>query len=229
MRLPKERTSMAEPHPVLPDVLAQIRQVPVSNRPLIICDVDEVILHMISHLEAYLQQRGITFLRHEYRLTGNIAKLGADTPLPPERVRTLLMDFFDEENHRQTMVDGADAALNQLSEVWDVVLLTNLPGHHNKTTRTALLREMNIVFPLVTNSGPKGGAVAALSAGRKEPVVFIDDSPSNHASVNASLPASVQIQFIADPRFLQSMTAEDHVDLLTGDWQETATFIQAIL
>lgn len=220
---------MPEPHAVLPEVLAQIQRLPTSNRPLIVCDVDEVILHMISHLEIYMFQRDITFLNHEYRLTGNIAEIGSDTPLPPDQVKSLLVQFFDEENHRQSMVDGADTALNGLSEDWDIVLLTNLPGNHNKASREALLGGMNIGFPVLTNTGPKGGAVAALSAGREAPIVFIDDSPTNHSSVQASLPASVQIQFIADPRFLRSMKQEDHIDLLTGDWQETARFIQSIL
>ncbi|MEP3429636.1 MAG: hypothetical protein ABJN98_13210 [Roseibium sp.] len=220
---------MPEPTPVLPGVLAQIRNLPTSTRPLIICDVDEVILHMILHLEDYLTAQGFVFLNHEYRLTGNIAAKDSKIPLSAQQVRNHLTRFFDEESHRQTMVPEADIALRSLSDDWDIVLLTNLPGHHNKSTRETLLAGMNIPYPVVTNSGPKGGAVAALSAGRSNPVVFIDDSPTNHTSVQASLPSSTQIQFIADQRFLKSVVPEKHIDLLTGDWQETAAFIGTVL
>jgi len=220
---------MPEPTPVLPDVLAQIQALPGSPRPLIICDVDEVILHMIAHLEDYLHVRDLRFLNHEYRLTGNIGPRTGDHPLPADEVRRHLIAFFDEVSHQQQIVPGAEAALKDLSSDWDIVLLTNLPGGHNKPARERLLASLGVPFPVVTNSGPKGGAVAALSARRPAPVVFIDDSPTNHTSVNASLPSSVQIQFIADDRFLANMTQEDHIDLLTGDWQETASFIGGIL
>lgn len=220
---------MPEPTPVLPEVLAQIRALPASDRPLIICDVDEVILHLIAPLEEYLAANGLRFLDHTYRFTGNIAPLGADTPVAADQVRHHLLAFFDAYSHRQSMVANANAALEELSVDWEIVLLTNLPGAHNKPVRETLLGGMGIPYPVLTNSGPKGGAVAALAGGRQHPVVFIDDSPTNHRSVQASLPTSVQIQFIADPRFLNSIDPEPHIDLLTGDWGETSRFIKAIL
>jgi len=220
---------MPEPAPVLPEVLAQIRQLDFSDRPLIVCDVDEVVLHLISHLEDYLNARGLMFLNSEFRLSGNIGGKDGGAPLPSAEIRNHLSLFFDEFCSRQDMVPGAGTALSKLSGDWDIVLLTNLPGAHNKPVREELLAGFDISFPLLTNSGPKGGAVAALAAGRPSPVVFIDDSPVNHSSVNASLPSAVQIQFIADPRFRKSMKKESYIDLLTGNWQETETFISAIL
>ncbi|MEC9471182.1 MAG: hypothetical protein VYE69_20475 [Pseudomonadota bacterium] len=220
---------MPEPTQVLPEVLAQIQALPFSNRPLIICDVDEVILHLIAHLEDYLYARDLAFLKYEYRLTGNIGRRDNGEPLSSDDVRRLLLEFFDEVSHRQDMVPGAGDALNALAQQWDVILLTNLPGGHNKPVREKLLTGLGITFPLLTNSGPKGGAVAALSRGRPEPVVFIDDSPTNHTSVNATLPSAVQIQFIADARFLQTTEKAGYIDLLSSDWQETAAFIGAIL
>lgn len=220
---------MPEPTPVLPEVLAQIRTLPVSDRPLIICDVDEVILHLILHLEEYLQDFGLKFLSHEYRFTGNIAHHDGGEVLSANQTRSHLLNFFDKVSHKQTMVPDANAALQTLSEKWDIVLLTNLPGAHNKPVRETLLTGMGISYPVLTNSGPKGGAVATLAANRSHPVVFIDDSPANHTSVQASLPSAVQIQFIADERFLQKVEPDAHIDLLTGDWRETSRFIEAIL
>jgi len=220
---------MPEPTPVLPEVLTQIEALPKSTRPLIICDVDEVVLHMISHLEEYLHARELMFLKYEYRLTGNIAGKADRQLLSSDDVRRHLLTFFDEISHGQDMVPGATAALNQLATDWDIVFLTNLPGGHNKPAREKLLCGLGLPYPVLTNTGPKGGAVAALAKGRSAPVVFIDDSPTNHSSVHASLPSAVQIQFIADPRFLGTTGQAEHVALLTGDWQETAAFIGGIL
>lgn len=220
---------MPDPTPVLPEVLSQIKALPMSERQLIICDVDEVVLHLIKHLEDYLNERDLVFLKHEYRLTGNIGHRTEQTVLPAADVRKHLLRFFDETSHNQDLVFGADTALQGLADSWDIVLLTNLPGGHNKPAREKLLAGLGVPYPVITNSGPKGGAVAALAARRTGPIVFIDDSPTNHSSVHASLPASVKIQFIADHRFRAAAEPETHIDLLTGDWQETADFIRAIV
>lgn len=220
---------MAKPTPPSARVLGQIGALPPSDRPLIVCDVDEVILHMADHFTEFLGAKSLTFLSGGYRFTGNIAPIGSDTPITREAVRQLVDSFFDEESHRQRMVEGADKALRELQVDWDIVLLTNLPGAHNKPVREKLLQGFGIPYPVVTNSGPKGGAVAALAAGRPAPLVFIDDSPTNHVSVNASLPSAVQIQFVADEAFRSAVKPSDHIDLLTGDWNRTRDFIGGIL
>ncbi|WP_417688913.1 hypothetical protein [Roseibium sp.] len=220
---------MPEPHPASRHVLDQIEALPRSDRPLVICDVDEVVLHLIPHLERYLDTLGLAFLNHEYKFAGNIAQKADGTVVPKTLVSRHLADFFDAESHRQEMVPGADRALRQISKTHEVILLTNLPGGHNKPIREKLLAGMDIPYPVLTNSGPKGGAVAALAGGRPAPVVFIDDSPTNHSSVNASLPSASLIQFIADERFRSNVAPEPHIDLLTGDWQETADFIASLL
>ncbi len=220
---------MPEPHPASRNVLDQIAALPRSSRPLVICDVDEVVLHLIKHLEQYLEANALTFLKHTYKFNGNIARKQDRIALSSDELRRHLERFFDEECHRQEVVPGAQSGLARIADSHEVILLTNLPGAHNKAVREELLAGFGISYPVLTNSGPKGGAVAALSAGRPAPVVFIDDSPANHASVHASLPSARQIQFIADERFRNSIDREPHIDLLTGDWTETADFVAAIV
>ncbi|WP_417671428.1 hypothetical protein [Roseibium sp.] len=220
---------MPEPDTPSRHVLDQIEALAPSDRPLVICDVDEVVLHLIPHLERYLNDNGLMFVRHTYKFTGNIAQKQNGNVLTKQLTRLHLEQFFDTESHRQEMVPGADTALKKISDTHDVILLTNLPGSHNKPIREELLAGMGISYPVLTNSGPKGGAVAALARGRPNPVVFIDDSPTNHTSVNATLPSASLIQFIADDRFRNNMQREPHIDLLTGDWRETADFIVSSL
>lgn len=220
---------MSDPSPVSAEALAQIRALDTSDAPLIICDVDEVVLHMIRHLEDYLLQQGLCFIEHKYRLTGNIAERGSHVPVAEATVKHHLHAFFDDRSGHQDMVDGADLALKDLASEWDIIFLTNLPGAHNKPIRERVLAEVGLPFPVVTNSGPKGGAASALSAGRRGPIAFIDDSPGNLKSVQASLPAAHLVHFIADERFLANSEDIPGVRLKTGDWRKTADYLGSIL
>ena len=219
---------MPEPHAPSREILDQINALPASTRPAIICDIDEVVLHLVRHLRTYLDANGYILLEQRYRLTNNIAHKADRSLLSADAVKRLLQEFFDRQSHDQDLVDGAHEALHQLAEHRDVIFLTNLPGAHNRPLRERLLASYGFRFPLLVNSGPKGGAVAALSANRKGPVIFIDDSPTNHTSVMASLPDAVQVQFIADDAFRTNMAQEPHVDLLTGNWAQTASFISEL-
>ena len=219
---------MAEPTTADPHALAQIAELPRANRPLIICDVDEVVLHFIPHLEIFMGEQGYRFTDQRYRLTGNIVA-NDGKPASKDAVRALLTGFFDAHTASQRPVDGAARALAALSNRADIVLLTNLPGRHNKPVRERLLADHGIRFPLVTNSGPKGGAVSALAAGRRKPVVFIDDSPTNLRSVQSSYSRATLIQFIADERFLAAADPIEGIHLKTNDWHHACTYLEGLL
>jgi hypothetical protein len=219
---------MAEPTPALAETLRQIEALDTSERPLLVCDVDEVALHFIAHLEEHLESLGLAFLSHEYKLTGNIAdRSGA--PLPGDEVKELLQTFFDTWTHRQQPVAGASQALRRLSQAADIVFLTNLPGAWNRDTRATTLSEHGMQYPVVTNTGPKGGAVAALAAGRPGPVVFIDDSPQNIRSVQAELADCILVHFVADKRFFATSDTIAGVHLKTDDWGAVEAYISRCL
>ncbi len=221
---------MSQPTPVLPQTLAQIRALAERRpadplRPLVICDVDEVVLHFLAPLESHLGDHGCRFVTHEYRLAGNIADADGRL-LDPVAVRGLIASFFEAWTHRQTPVDGAAATLRALAGEADIVFLTNLPGETNRDTRIANLASHDMDYPLVTNSGPKGGAVAALAAGRRAPVVFIDDSPTNISSVRDSYALGTLVHFIADRRFFAGAGEIDGVALKTHDWHDAGAYIR---
>ncbi|MEH0072280.1 hypothetical protein V6L77_21680 [Pannonibacter sp. Pt2-lr] len=127
-------------------VLDQIALLPRSPRPLIICDVDEVVLHMILHLEEFLAAHGLVFLAYSYRLTGNIAEEASGRVLAADEVHRLVQAFFEDIADRQTIVDGAAPALTRLSEAFEIVFLTNLPGVANKPLREKLLAAHGLTF-----------------------------------------------------------------------------------
>ncbi|KZL06718.1 hypothetical protein PsAD2_04231 [Pseudovibrio axinellae] len=210
--------------------LQQISLIEKRAHPLLICDVDEVLLQFIPHLERFMAQRGIAFKETAYRLKANMIDIRTGEYLSEQACMTVIHDFFESEVSKQEAVPHASDQLERLSKYSDIVILTNLPGAHNKTARQALLKSLGMDYPLITNEGPKGGAVAALCAERAHhPVFFIDDSPSNLLSVSKNTPQVQLVHFIADPRFFATAGDLPYVALKSNCWKETGDFIENLL
>jgi FMN phosphatase YigB (HAD superfamily) len=126
-----------------------------GGRPLVICDVDEVIVHFTSAFESYLEERGLYLDASSFALSGNVRHAGTAVPVALEQLIRLIDDFFSACTEDLDAIDGAVDGLNLLSAGAEIVLLTNLP-HHARDKRIANLRKHGLDFPCITNSGPKG-------------------------------------------------------------------------
>ncbi len=212
------------------NTLKQISVIKKRAHPLLICDVDEVLLHFIPHLERYMNGRGVAFRETVYRLTANMFYTETGEDLPDHECLKIIYEFFESEGSKQKVVPHAAEQLERLSQHCDIVILTNLTGDQNKSVRENLLKSFGIDYPLVTNDGPKGGAVAALCAERgQHPVIFVDDSPTNIVSVGKSVPHVQLVHFVADPRFFATAGDLPNVALKSNCWIETGDFIENLL
>jgi FMN phosphatase YigB (HAD superfamily) len=201
---------------------AAIGRLTFTDRPLLILDVDEVVVHMLHHLMPWLASLGMRLDLDSYRLGGNIKHADTGEPVGKDAVHALIQRFFDEEIHRQAAVDHAVAVIARLQARWQVILLTNAP-HRHAETRAASLIAQGVTASLLTNDGPKGPPVAlmrqlALAAGAPDLVVFVDDSPNNLESVRASAPTVHLIHFIAHEGLRTLVRDVAGVKLKTGDW-----------
>ncbi len=178
---------------------AQLEVLQNGTRPLIISDVDEVILNFVQPFKDYLSHHGFELRTESYKLTGNVFAKGADVPTDGQEVFKLLSQFFVMQHEWQDLVEGALPALNRLSEHFDVVLLTSMP-HAHRAERIAFMREIGVNFPLLTVESDKGHSVAHLAAGRSG-VVFIDDLAHNHISVAEHAPDTHLFQYMAYREF----------------------------
>ena len=153
------------------------------NRPLVITDCDEVLLHMIAPFRDWLAERhAIAFdvTRHDFVSAMRHADSGEE--VDPKRIWPLLNQFFDTEMPRQTPIAGSVAAMASLAEEADIVVLTNLLDHR-QAARTHQLAEHGIAVRVFTNQGPKGPALRAiLDEYRPARAVFIDDLAQHHDS-----------------------------------------------
>lgn len=197
----------------------QIARLRLAGRPLVICDVDEVVVHFTRDFESYLEQRGLWLDTSSFALNGNIRGLDGGLSIPAAEVQSLIERFFAERTLHLEPIDGAVDALLRLAEAADVVMLTNLP-HAAAEDRRSNLQRHGLSFPVVTNSGPKGPAVKALAGLAQGPTVFIDDSPGFLASAREHAPDVHLIHFLHDDRFARHIEPLDYVSLRTHSWAE---------
>ncbi|MGL5838565.1 MAG: HAD family hydrolase [Sphingorhabdus sp.] len=198
----------------------------MSGRPLLISDCDEVLLHMVVPFQRWLDEaHHIHFdllnsdwgeaLRHKH--DGTLVERGM--------VWDLLNGFFTTEMHRQQPIEGAVASLNRLSEIADVVILTNLMNHHN-ASRAEQLRAVGIEAPVYTNQGGKGVLLAELlEKYRPSVAVFVDDLDHQHESVAATVPHVWRLHFVGEPVLWPRVKASVHAHQKLTTWREAEKWI----
>lgn len=200
----------------------------LGARPLIICDVDEVVVHFTRAFECFLAGRGLYLDTGSFALSGNIRGVDTHAPAAQERVASLIDEFFAECTEDLLAIDGAAESLLSLGAVADIVMLTNLP-HHAREKRIANLRKHGLDFPCITNNGPKGPVIGRLAGGAAHPVVFIDDSPNFIASSHQHAPQVQLVHFLHDERFARHHEPFPFVSLTTGTWREALPHIRKLI
>ncbi len=199
-----------------------------KDRPLVICDVDEVVVHFTSAFENYLAERALYLDTSSFALSGNIRRCEGDASLPQDEIMHLIDGFFAARTEALEAIEGAVDALLTLGATANVVMLTNLP-HHARDKRIANLRGHGLDFPCITNNGPKGPAISHLAAGQDLPAVFIDDSPNFIASSHQHAPDVHLVHFLHDERFARHHIPFPFVSLTTGSWREALPHIQKLI
>lgn len=190
-----------------------------SDRPLVICDVDEVVVHFTRDFEDFLEGRGLLLDTSRMLFSGNIRDQKSQEFLNAEEGEKVVVQFFAERTLDMQTIDGAVEALHSIEKSADVIMLTNLP-HEAGDDRRANLAGHGLNFPVVTNSGPKGPAIQKIAAQIAAPVVFIDDSPGFITSAFHHAPDVHLIHFLHDERYARLVEPLDFVSLRTDTWQE---------
>lgn len=196
------------------------------TRPLLICDCDDVLLHMVSHFGDWIDEEHDL----EFRLTGHnfidaVRPKDGGPPLKGEEIWPLLQGFFDTEMDRQTPVPGASEALVEISEHAEIVILTNLTDEF-RDARARQLERFGIAYPVHTNQGPKGSKVEALLAAHKASLaVFVDDLSQHHQSVAETAPHVWRLHMIAETDIAPNVPPAEHAHARIDDWHEARRWI----
>jgi len=200
------------------------------SRPLLITDCDEVLLHMVRHFGAWLDEaHGITFNPAGGEFATALTRQTDGMQVPDDEVWPLLDGFFTTEMSRQTLVPGAGRALDRISAVADIVILTNLQdwGHAG---RVAQLEALGIRHHVICNQGGKGVPVARL-IGERNPraAVFVDDLPYHHASVAEHAPHVHRLHMVAEPAIASTIPPAPDAHARIDDWDRAADWVLARL
>lgn len=197
------------------------------SRPLLISDCDDVLLHFAPHFASWVEEaHGLGFVLDQPGFAGALREPDG-TPVARERIRPLLDAFFEREMHRQGLVDGAFDALRSVSEIADIVVLTNI-GDRHRAGRVAQLERFDIRHRVICNQGGKGPPVAALVAELGAgPAVFVDDLALHHESVAEHAPRVWRLHMIAEPRVAALNPPAAHAHARIDRWSEALPWILA--
>jgi len=196
------------------------------NRPLLITDCDEVLLHMVSHFDAWLgEAHNIRFAFETGSFGQAMTDKASGETVAEDQVWPLLTEFFRNEMHRQTLVPGAVEALGRIGEIADIVILTNL-GDEAHPWRVDQLAKHGIRHEVVCNRGGKGiPAKAIMDRYEAGITAFVDDLPVHHASVAKHAPEVHRLHMVAEPLLAPAIPAAEHAHARIDDWPTAAEWL----
>jgi hypothetical protein len=202
-----------------PETARQIAELALDERPLLVLDVDDVVLDFIKPFPRFLESRGYGLTLASFRLTGNIAESATGRLVEQAEVTELLDAFFSGQAEWQSITEGAAEALAHLGGGAEIVLLTAMP-HRHRETRRAHLDALGLPYPLLTTEMAKGPAIKSLRGATARPVAFVDDQPRNLLSARQFVADAHLFHLMAD-NSLRVLLPETHDDLIVVEnWQD---------
>jgi len=196
-------------------------------KQLLICDCDEVLLHMVRHFGGWLREsHDIDFAIGAGDFAASMRRADGTSPTR-EEMWGLLDGFFPAQMHRQTLVPHAAEALRDLAGMANIVILTNL-GDHCRDARIEQLAAFGIAHRVETNQGGKGDPVARLAAEHGDPVtVFVDDLAVHHDSVARHAPGVHRLHMVSEPELAAHMPPAPAAHARIDDWRLAREWIAA--
>lgn len=203
------------------------------SRPLIVCDCDEVLLHMVAPFRDWLAEtQNVRFEMRSNNFAEAMRWADSGEPVDGPEIWRLLRAFFETEMHRQTAIEGAVEAVRHLSERADVVVLTNLLDDH-RDARQAQLDTHGIAARVYTNQGPKGPALQKIIAEyRPSHTIFVDDLPQHHASARETVGNVTTLHLCGEPLLAPHIACAHeagHADARIDNWAEALPWLLARL
>ncbi|WP_157015294.1 hypothetical protein [Mesorhizobium xinjiangense] len=211
-----------------PETLRQIEALSLDTRPLLVLDVDDVVLEFIRPFPRFLAANGYELRLESFRLNGNVRDRATGKPAPREQVGELLGAFFDAQAEWQTLTDGVADTIAGFADDAEIVMLTAMP-HRHRAIRRAHLDRLGLHCPLVTTEMAKGPAIRRLRGQSDRPVAFVDDLPHNLVSARDSVFDAHLFHLMADNsvRALLPQPPDDVVML--DNWRKARLPIAAAL
>ncbi|WEZ83768.1 hypothetical protein P6U16_02985 [Rhizobium sp. 32-5/1] len=205
--------------------ILSLEHVQLTDRPLIVCDIDEVVLEFLTPFRNFLRSSGHDLLARSFRLHGNIVLSADGLPVAESLVDDLLEEFFTLQDQWQTPATLAVETLESLAVEADLVFLTAMPPRH-AVVRRSLLDHHRLHYPLLATEEPKGPVVKQLHDARDVPVVFIDDILRNLHSVRSHEPDCLLVNIMANAEFRAFAPEPGEGIAKAENWPDAARIIR---
>lgn len=211
-----------------PETARQIAELSRDTRPLLVLDVDEVVVEFIRPFVGFLGSNGLKFDTLSFRLHGNISDVASGAIVEPERVTALLDGFFAAQADWQMAAEGAVETIAALAAKAEIVMLTAMP-HKHRATRRAHLDALGFPYPLLTTEAAKGPAIRQLRGDYPRPVAFVDDIPHNLVSVRNALADAHLFHVMAHAEMRKLLPPLPEGIVTAADWRDAGPKIAAAL
>ena len=200
------------------------------NRPLVITDCDEVLMHMVVPFAQWVdQEHGVIFRIEDASFAGALKRKECGTPLEAAEVWPLLDSFFTTEMTRQYPIPGALAAMAAIGAEADIVVLTNVGPEHQQA-RIEQLALHDFHAPVIGSRGGKGEPVRRLiEEYRPSVAVFIDDLAGHHHSVAQEAPDVWRLHLVGEPAIADKIAPSKHAHAVFEEWTAARDWILARL
>ena len=200
------------------------------NRPLVITDCDEVLMHMVVPFAEWVDaEHGVLFRIEDASFAGALKRKECGTPLEAAEVWPLLDAFFRGEMARQYPIPGALAAMAVIAEQADIVVLTNVgPDHQQARIEQLALHDFHA--PVIGSRGGKGEPVRRLIEQYQPSVaLFIDDLAGHHQSVAQEAPDVWRLHLVGEPAIADKIAPSPYAHARIDDWAAAQDWILARL
>ena len=201
-----------------------VRDQLIEGKPLLIVDADEVLLQFVRALESFINRNGYYMRFDSFQLSGNIRSEADDTPIDQAMTSKLIADFFTHDVEKVDAVPGAAEALQALSRDYQVVVLSNVPGHVQERRQQHLIN-LGMNYPLIANRGGKGMVAKQLSSMVKAKTAFVDDLPPQHTSIAQSANHIHRVHMIADERLAKLISKAEDAHIRIDNWNDAASHL----
>lgn len=211
-----------------PETERQIEELSHDTRPLLVLDVDDVVLHFVRPFPRFLEAAGYTLDLGTFRLVGNIREAATNKPADVEKVRELVDRFFTAQADWQTVTEGAAEAIAAFAPEAEIVMLTAMP-HRYREVRKLHLDALGLAHPLLTTEMDKGPALKRLRGETGRPIAFVDDQPGNLVSAREWVPDIHLFHLMAEPSLRDLLPRPPEGVRIVEDWHEARPLIAAAL
>ena len=211
-----------------PETERQIAELSHDPRPLLVLDVDDVVLHFVRPFPRFLQARGFDLTLGSFKLLGNVTERGTGRVAEREEIAALVDEFFKAQADWQTITDGAAEVLADFAPRAEIVMLTAMP-HRYRDSRRAHLDALGLTFPLLTTEMAKGPAIQRLRGNTPRPVAFVDDQPTNLESAREFVPDTHLFHLMAETKLRELLPAPPAGTHVVEDWPEARPLIARAL